>query len=101
MGNRTGGPRVYSIPTFFMLSEVRSIYSKANPELRQKMNIIIPIKLNFNVFQINKTSEILINLDQNLITNTSISLSTILNAVCHFDDIAVLQFQFHDQKMFS
>lgn len=101
MGNRTGGPRVYSVPKFFTLGEVRSIYSRANPELRQKMNIIVPVKLNFNVFRSNKTYEILVNLDQNPVTNRSTSLSTILNAVCNSDDIAVLQFQFHDQKMFS
>jgi hypothetical protein len=100
MGNRTGGPRVYSVPTFFTLREVRSIYSKANPELRQKMNAIVPIKLNFNVFRSGKISEILVNPDQNIVTNTSTNLSIILNAVCHFDDIAVLQFQFHDQKIF-
>lgn len=100
MGNRTGGPRIYNIPSFFTLREVRSIYSKAKPEMQHKMNCIVPVKLNFIVFRSSNISEIMVNSDQNTVVNTSTRLSNILNAVCHVDDIAVLQFQFHDQKMF-
>lgn len=100
MGNRNGGQRIYSIPSFFTLRDIRNIYSKSNDDNKQIMNSIIPLKSNFYVRGLNNSTEIIVQPDDRMTFNST-SLRTILQADSRVDDIAVVQFQYHNQSLFT
>jgi len=99
MGNRTGGSRVYHMPTFFSLKEIKVLYGKASDDIKTQMKSVIPNKTNFNIHNYSDKLIVQVYNNKKLISNM-IMLATILAAESSYDNIALLTFHPQDVRLF-
>lgn len=94
MGNRSNNSKIYSVPSFFTVGQIREIYCKSNNDMQALIESITPIKANFTL---RYDLRLLINTGDHMKINR-FSLSHILKTSSGFDNIAFLQFNLSDQK---
>ena len=98
MGNRSSSTKIYSLPSFFSLSKIRSHYNVANDDMKTIFRAIVPLKANFRIYCSGTQYDLQINCDEAMTLNRA-PLSIILQVPKNFDDIAFLQFDLKDQKI--
>ncbi len=99
MGNRNGGSRVYHMPAFFTLKQVREIYQKSNNDIQSIMKSVIPNKTNFIIHCYSGRMVVELHSNEEL-SNNMTSLSMILMSESSFDNIALITFHTKDAPLF-
>lgn len=100
MGNRDSSNKIYSVPSFYSIKQIRHIYSTAPANIKEIMAKVIPLKTNFRVY-VSGDGLFAIWLNDNESMNAnSAPLSTILKSRADFEDISLMQFNLIDQELF-